>query len=114
MSRVFVVQQPAIFDHRKGCFEPKYDLSPACVHGELVFLLEPGNIFKDRMKKARETLRRKLEDFTGDDFLLAVGDPVAIALTVMLASERVGDAALKLLKWDRKAKTYEPFAISCR
>jgi len=111
MSRVFVVQQPARYDYAAGGFVPKYDLSPARSHGDLIFLLGPGNIFKDRMKKAREDLRAKLADFSPDDMILAVGDPVAIALTVMFASEHTG-GRLNFLKWDRKAAAYELYTVN--
>lgn len=111
MSRVFVVQQPARFDHTKKNFVPKYDLSPAAAHGRLVYLLGPGNIFKDRMDQATRQIARVLNDYSEDDCLLAVGDPVAIAAAVMIAGKRTG-GFVRLLKWDRLSGAYECFRVN--
>lgn len=110
-SRVFVVQQPAYFDRAKREFIDKYDLTPAARYGRLVFILGPGNIFKDRMKQALDQTSRVLESFTEDDFILAVGDPVAIAGAVLVAGKRTG-GKVKLLKWDRIAESYDSFSIN--
>jgi len=111
MSRVYIVQQPSYFDHDKKRFVDKYDLSPARKHGELVFLLGPGNIFRDRLTSATDTLKERLADFSVDDFVLAVGDPVAIAAAVLIAGKRTG-GHVNLLKWDRISASYESFPVS--
>lgn len=108
--RVFVVQQPATYDRKERRFIPKYDLSPASAHGRLVFLLGPGNIFKDRMAQAVNQMGAMLQDFADSDFILAVGDPVAIAAVGLIAG-RVNYGRVKLLKWDRMAEAYEVFQI---
>lgn len=112
-SRVFVVQQPATYDRDARTFIPKYDLQPASRHGKLVFLLKPGNVFRDRLDEARKTLSEKLANFSKSDYLLAVGDPVAIAAAVLIAGERTG-GVVNLLKWDRMRRSYESFEISTR
>lgn len=109
--RVFVVQQPAYFDREAKKFVPKYDLSPAEVHGQLVFMLGPGNIFKDRMAQAQRQLSEVLETFNESDFILAVGDPVAIAAAVLIAGNRT-KSGIKLLKWDRLSAGYESFQVT--
>ncbi|WP_051389627.1 hypothetical protein [Bradyrhizobium sp. Ec3.3] len=111
MSRVFVVQQPAVFDRNSKKFVPKYDLTPAAAHGRLVYLLGPGNIFKDRMDQATRQIARVLSDYTEADSLLAVGDPVAIAAAVMIAGKRTG-GTVNLLKWDRLSASYERFSVN--
>lgn len=108
--RVFVVQQPAYYDRDKGGFVPKYDLSPASEHGTITFMLGPGNIFRDRLAQAVTQMTHVLHDFGEDDFLLAVGDPVAIAAAVLIAGKRNG-GRIKILKWDRIANSYESFAL---
>jgi hypothetical protein len=110
MSRVFIVQRPAQYDRTKGGWVNKYDLSPASEHGELVFLLRPGNIFKAKLDDALERLERELKDFSDADHLLAVGDPVAIAAAVMVASKRNG-GKVSLLKFDRMTGRYDPYQI---
>jgi hypothetical protein len=110
--RVFVVQQPAFFDRSATPprFINKYDLTPAAAHGRLVFILGPGNIFKNRMDQATAQIKKVLESFTESDSILAVGDPVAIAASVMIAAQRTG-GKVTLLKWDRLTKVYESFPI---
>lgn len=109
-SRVFIVQRPAQYDRNKGGWVNKYDLSPAEEHGELVFLLRPGNVFKAKLGEAIERLERELADFCDADHLLAVGDPVAIAAAVMVASRRNG-GRVSLLKFDRLAGRYDPYLV---
>lgn len=108
--RVFVVQQPSYFDRDIRKFVAKYDLSPATSHGQLVYMLGPGNIFKDRMIQAIRQLETVLATYTESDFLLAVGDPVAIAAAALIAGQRTG-GKINILKWDRIAAAYESFAV---
>lgn len=112
-ARVFVVQQPAFFDRTQTPprFMPKYDLSPAAEHGRLVFILGPGNIFKHRIGQALTQISSVLASFTEHDSILAVGDPVAIAAAVMVATQRTG-GRVNLLKWDRLTDRYESFPIA--
>lgn len=110
MSKVFVVQRPAQYDRKKKGWVNKYDLSPAKEHGELCFLLRPGNIFRDKIGEALERLEKELVDFGPEDHILAVGDPVAIAAAVMVASRRSG-GHVSILKFDRHSNRYEPFVV---
>jgi hypothetical protein len=109
-ARVFIVQRPAQYDKTKGGWVNKYDLSPAAEHGELVFLLRPGNIFKAKLADALERLERELADFSDADHLLAVGDPVAIAAAVMVAGKN-NTGRVSLLKFDRMSGKYDPYRI---
>lgn len=112
-SRVFVVQQPATYDRAHKRFVAKYDLAPASVYGPLTFLLPPGNIFNDRVEHATNTLRDKLATFTANDYLLAVGDPVAIAAASLIAGENSG-GIVQLLKWSRSTERYTAFIVTTR
>ena len=110
-SRVFVVQRPAYYSREKKGWVNKYDLSPAEEFGQLVMLLRPGNIFRDRLDEAIASLEEGLFDFNPEeDSILAVGDPVAIAATVMVASRNSG-GSITLLKFDRQANAYLPYSI---
>lgn len=110
MSRVFVVQQPAYYDTGRRGWVNKYDLSPAMEHGELVFLLRPSNVPKDKLLEMTVHLHKVLETFTVDDHILPVGDPIAIAAAVMVAGSRTG-GIVSLLKWDRYDGVYEPYVV---
>jgi len=109
-NRVFVVQQPATFSQSLRRFVPKYDLSPARDFGKLVFILGPGNIFRERLAQSVIHIQNVMGDFKPGDYLLAIGDPVAIAAASMVASFKTG-GAVKLLKWDRHASRYHCFPI---
>ena len=112
-ARVFVVQQPSVFDRQKGHFVPKYDLSPATKYGRLVFLIGPGNIYRDRLQQAQKQIQEVMHDYSAADYILAVGDPVAIALAVIAASQKTG-GVVNLLKWDRLNTSYNEFNIGNR
>lgn len=110
MSRVFVVQRPAYFDRERQGWVNKYDLTPAEAHGELVFLLRPGNIYRDKLEGAIRHLEQELADYGPGDHILAIGDPVAIAATVMVAARRT-NGTVSLLKYDRMEKCYDAYEI---
>ncbi len=109
-GRVFVVQRPAYFDRERRGWVNKYDLTPAAEHGELVFLLKPGNIYRDKLAEAIYHLKKMLEDYGPDDHILAIGDPVAIAATVMVASGPNG-GCVSLLKFDRMTQRYDVYKV---
>jgi hypothetical protein len=115
-ARVFYVQQPArLITQADGSRKwiPSADLSPAEMFGPLIQILRPGNIYKTELYQAQAMVARKLEEnqFTEDDFILPAGDPIAIALTVMVASARTG-GRVKLLKYMPRTTTYEPYEIN--
>jgi len=110
MGRVFVVQRPAYFDRVRRGWVNKYDLTPATEHGNLVFLLRPGNIYRDKLAGAIHHLHKELTDFGPDDHILAIGDPVAIATTVMIAASKTG-GVISLLKFDRMEERYDAYKV---
>ena len=110
-GRVFVVQRPAYFDRERQGWVNKYDITPAEEHGELVFLLPPGNIYRDKLAGAIGRLERELADYGPRDHILAIGDPVAIAAAVMVAARRT-DGTVSLLKYDRMAERYDAYKIT--
>lgn len=107
---VYVVQQPAYFDRSKKMWVNKYDLSAATEYGELVFLLGPGNIYKDRLESTTEILMEELKGYGPNDHILAVGDPVAIALSTMIAGME-NNGVISLLKYDRITDKYEAYKL---
>ena len=46
-----------------------------------------------------------LKDYNDDDFILAMGDPVAIGISCIIASE-VNNGKVNILKWDRENSCY--------
>jgi len=83
---------------------PGRNITSASKHGELVALLPAGDIVLSPQPTVRR-LRTALRDFNDDDFLLLMGDPVAIGLATAIAAEiNVGKVAF--LKWDRQEQLY--------
>jgi hypothetical protein len=58
-------------------------------------------------------LKKKLQRFCDDDFLLLIGDPAIIGIACAVASE-VNRGRFKLLKWDRQEQRYFPVQVSMR
>ncbi len=102
-STVWVPQEP-----RKhlddGSWAPLYDLSPALKFGTLVLLLPHGTQSLDTKHTIR-TIADKMANMERDDYILLIGDPTAIAATVMVAT-RITGGKLKFLKYDRNEKKY--------
>jgi hypothetical protein len=55
-------------------------------------------------------LQRALKDFGDQDYLLLMGDPVAIGLACAVASD-INQGRFKLLKWDRQQHVYYPVDV---
>lgn len=105
MPKVFVIHQPAVRDHHTGRMRPQHDLSPALRFGEVVDVLPPGSISQDIGVLKTQIMETLLtEGCCRDDYLLAIGDPVAIvvgAFAMAAFSDRI-----QLLKWDRRMRGY--------
>lgn len=116
MSRVFVVNEPLKWDEASQSQVKAIDLSPAVIHGELIFLLPAGRLPMDPTPTL-VSLRRGLADFKSDDYLLLVGDPRAIAWAAAIAADQT-DGQLQLLHWQRgsyapvRANVFEEDAVA--
>jgi hypothetical protein len=111
VSKVYVVQVPARRSGPGGAWEEKYDLTPAREFGELVRLLDYGNVPKDP-GPTRAALYRGLHGFDSDrDFLLLLGDPVACAQAVHVLGCELEVECFRVLKWDRRDCCYRPYVV---
>lgn len=100
MAKVFITQE-----------DPNKNLQPATRFGELVTLLPYKQIITNS-KSYIDTVRKRLVDFdfNGDtDFVLLIGDPVAIAIVSAVISESW--ESFKILKWDKQRSEYIPLTI---
>lgn len=95
MSRVFVVQDPQ-----------EKNILPAQAYGELKILLPAGNVVFS-IAPTIAVLRQGMRGITSDDFILAIGDPIAIGIASAIACENCG-GLVKFLKWDRQERLYIP------
>lgn len=105
MSRVYVPQRVMRWtspsDHT---LVPVHDLAPAERYGELVFLVPNGPVMVAATPMMR-VIREKMRGFTDDDYVVALGDPAAIAAAVMVAG-KYNHGRVRLLRWDRKMGDY--------
>ncbi len=80
------------------------NILPAQKFGELAPLLPEGNIiFASQSVVA--TLYDRLNGYTDADFLLLIGDPVAIGMAAAIAA-KVNNGCVNFLKWDKQEKRY--------
>lgn len=99
MSKVFVVCEPL---SRDGA--AKIDLSPAAEYGEIEVLLSHSQSLLAPVPTVRK-LREKLENFSDNDYILPVGDPVLMS-TVATVASFFNHGRIKYLKWDRIQRKY--------
>jgi hypothetical protein len=102
-SRVFITQVPSKFSAELREMVPTLNVAPAEKFGDLNVMLPP-NVASVAIAPLVTALKEKLESFGENDYLLALGDPAAIAVASGLILSRL--RRMKLLKWDRRAKEY--------
>ena len=56
-------------------------------------------------------MRKNLQDFKSDDYILCTGAPAVIGLSTAIASD-VTQGQFNLLKWDRQEKRYYPLSFN--
>lgn len=101
-SKVYVVCEPT---HTIGGeVRTSMDFTPALEYGDLEVLLPQSQSMLAPVPTVR-ALKEKLRNFTDDDYILPVGDPVLIGTVVMVAAQQNG-GKVKFLKWDRLQRKY--------
>ena len=104
---VYVIQEVA--GTQAG--NPKINIMGASNYGKFKFLLpefsqiifSPGPlVFK---------LRKRLRDFTKEDYLLLTGDPAIIGVACSIVSD-ITNGKFNLLKWDKQERKYYPIEIN--
>jgi hypothetical protein len=104
MSKVYAPQQPSRFDLTTRLWIPTMNMQAAEKFGELVVLLPP-NANRLHTAPLLVSLKERMEHFTAEDWLVAVGDPSLIAAAACIAVRKTG-GLLRLLKWDRMSSDY--------
>lgn len=86
-----------------GRLRPVFDFSKAAAFGKLKEIIEEFDdlLFTDHTSAK---VAATLADFKPGDYLLAVGDPTAIALCAGILFRK--HESINMLKWDRKTKSY--------
>lgn len=104
MSKVYIVCEPtrSVAGERVRAI----DLTPAADWGEPIILLQNTQVMFDTTDTMNR-LRDRLKDFSDDDYLVPIGDPVLMCAAASVAAFR-NNGRVKMLKWDRKLSKYYP------
>ncbi len=92
--------------------QPTIDLTPASVYGDIEILIESNNT-GIAIQPLISVLRSRLKDFNDDDYILPVGDPVAIGVVTSIASDN-NRGQIKMLRWDRRLLRYIEIKFNTR
>lgn len=110
MGKAYIVQEPLRKDHVSGQMVPVMDFRPVLEYGEAIVCLKSGRIALSPAPMI-DSLKEVLKDFSDDDYLVAVGDPSAIAAAASICSNN-NRGKFKLLKWDKESRRYISVAIN--
>jgi hypothetical protein len=83
----------------------------ATKYGEIEVLLPTGSQITFSAGHVTEELKSKLSNFNDSDYLLLMGDPVAIGLATMVAAHW-NKGRVKMLKWDKQEKVYYSVSVN--
>lgn len=109
MSKVYAPQIPGKRDAATRLWVPSINIDPARQYGEVVVMLPP-NANRLHIAPLVAALKEQMENYTANDYLVAVGDPSLIAAAACIATKRTG-GLLRILKWDRLASAYLPVEV---
>lgn len=103
MPKVFITQEPMRRD-QNGSLVPIMDFRKALEYGDPVVCLSNPKIAFTPAPMV-QALKKVLKDYTDDDYLIAVGDPSAIATAAAICA-RNNLGRFNLLKWDKVSHRY--------
>ena len=89
---------------------PGRNILSAEKYGELKLILPSGhNLFLSVGPTVRR-IKKKLQNFNDDDYLLLMGDPACIGVACAIVSD-LNRGKFKVLKWDREEQKYYPVEV---
>ena len=104
---VYVIQE--IPGTKEG--RPKINIMGAQKYGNIKVLLKEDSQIIFSPGPVIFSLRKKLKDFSKEDYLLLTGDPAIIGIACSVVSDTT-NGRYNLLKWDRQERTYYPIKIN--
>ncbi len=109
MPQVYVANEQKFW--RDKALVPQFDFTDARRYGDVKILEFTSQAFNDQrsIDQSIGEMNKYLADFKEDDYLLAVGDPMAITMAAGILCRRF--KCVKVLKWDRHTKSYFPMRI---
>ena len=88
----------------------QHNVTPALQFGEIITILPPNAQVLFSVVPTVQRIRRKLEKFSEEDYLVLIGDPAVIGIVCSIAAAK-NNGRYKVLKWDRREKLYVPLQI---
>lgn len=103
-SIVYVPHVPSRFDDGTRMWIPTVNIRAAEKYGKLNVMFTP-DVSSFSTAPIAAAMRAKMEAFTPNDYVLAVGDPSLIIAMGVYAAKAAG-GVLRVLKWDRLVRDY--------
>ena len=99
MPKVYVVSETG-----------QHNITSAMDFGDIEVVLPPNTQIAFSVAPTVARIKRKLENFNDEDYLLFIGDPTAIGiLSAVAASKNAG--RYTCLKWDKYERRYIPIQV---
>ena len=105
-NKVYVIQD--VPGSREG--RPKINIIGASEFGELKVLLPENSQIILSSGPLVFKLKKLLDKYTPEDYLLLTGDPAIIGVACSIVSD-ITNGKFKLLKWDKQERKYYPIEI---
>ncbi len=89
--------------------ESTHNIEPAREYGRIRVMLMHSEVQEGNDKISR-VLERELKDIHSEDYILCIGDPVAIGIAIHFALVKTR-GKINVLTWDKKHYLYEESTI---
>ena len=89
---------------------PQINILSASDFGYLVICLPSTDNMLYSTAPFIRKMKKNLQDFRPDDYILCTGDPSIIGLSTAIVSD-ITQGQFNLLKWDRQERRYYPLMI---
>ena len=109
-SIVYVVNETMKYNPDERKMQRVHDLGRAHRFGQLVHLLEAGSL-PDNMNTVVTQLKDALQAFRPRDYLLLIGNPIAIAAATAIAAKNT-NGYVRVLRWNRSISDYQPVELN--
>lgn len=88
----------------------QHNISSAMDYGQIETILPPNAQIAFSVAPTVRRIKRKLANFSDNDYLLLIGDPSAIGITCAVAAS-MNRGKFKCLKWDKRERRYIPLEV---
>lgn len=88
----------------------QHNIASALDFGDIVTILPPNAQVTFSVVPTVARIKRALEKFKDEDYLLFIGDPTAISMIAAYAAAK-NNGRYKCLKWDKLERRYIPIQV---